>query len=184
MYALPSFLFPDTFLMKVLMHTVAILLLTLCSFTAFAQGGELLSDLPTTREEFIASEKKVLATIDWLENTPIGTEVQKRKVQSALLLGWDINSPTVTIEFNTDLTMDFSKKNPDLMIVFMGGWTRYALQNGYSQDILQGTLAGLRSAIKVYKTGLLKKDKNMEKIVALEEKGELEATVRARMPKS
>lgn len=59
----------------------------------------------------------------------------------------------------------------------MGGWTRYALQNNYSKDSVQGSIAGIKSAIKVYKTGLLKKDKEMDKLIALDEKGELETWV-------
>ena len=35
-----------------------------------AQQAELLNELPQTKEQFIASEKNVLATIQWLEATP------------------------------------------------------------------------------------------------------------------
>jgi hypothetical protein len=35
-----------------------------------AAAQELLETLPATKEGYIASEKKVLATIDWIENTP------------------------------------------------------------------------------------------------------------------
>ena len=56
----------------------------------------------------------------------------------------------------------------------MGGWTRYVLQNAYSKDGIQANLAGINTAIKVYKMGNgLKKDKEMEKIIALDENGGL-----------
>ena len=74
--------------------------------------------------------------------------------------------------------MTFGKKNPELLLVFMGDWAKYILQNGYSKDKVQGNLAGIRSAIKVYKAGSgLKKDKEMEKLIKLDESGSLEGWV-------
>ena len=161
---------------------LSIFALIVCCFAGFSQEQQLLEQLPTTKEEFIASEKRVLASIDWLENTPLTQEKEKRKLQNALLVAWLTNSPTVTLEINADV-LDFTKKNPDLLILFMGGWTRYALQNNYSKDNVQGSIAGIRSAIKVYKTGLLKKDKEMQKLVELDEKGGLEEYVRKKLAK-
>lgn len=145
-------------------------------------GQELLNALPSTKEEFVASEKNVLATIDWLEITPFDKEEEKRMAQKALLVGWITNSPTVTLEINAGI-LTFTKKNPDLMIIFMGGWTKFCLQNNYSQDNIQGSLAGVKDAIKVYKNLSLKKDKEMEKLIELEDKGELENWVKSKMVK-
>jgi len=160
-----------------------IILLSLASFStqsSFAQ--DLLDAVPKTEEEFVASEKKVLATIDWLETTPFDTEKDKRKKQNALLIAWLTNSPTVTLEINAGV-LTFTEKNSELMITFMGGWTRYCLQNNYSKDAVQGSLAGIRSAIKVYKNQSLKKDKELEKLIDLDKKGELESWVREKMQK-
>jgi hypothetical protein len=151
-----------------------IALLTLNMQKSF--GQELLSELPTTKEDFIASEKKVIATIDWIEATPFDKEEEKRTKQKALLIAWITNSPTVTVEINSRM-LTFHKKNADLLVIFMGGWTKYCLQNNYSKDIVQSSLAGIRSAIKVYKNLSLKKDKNMEKLIGLEDKGDLEKWV-------
>lgn len=150
--------------------------------TQHVLGQELLSDLPSTKEEFVASEKKVLATINWLETTPFDKEQDKRTRQKALLLAWITNSPTVTLEVNADV-LTFTKKNPDLLIIFMGGWTRFCLQNNYSTDNVQGTIAGIKSAIKVYKNLSLKKDKEMDKLIELDDKGELENWVKSKMTK-
>jgi len=150
---------------------------------SFAQSGGLLDNLPVTREEFIASEKKLIATINWLEDTPMDQETDKRKAQYALFVAWVTNSPTVTIEVNSRI-LTFTKKNSDLLIIFMGGWTKYCLQNNYSQDLTKGNMAGLKSAIKVYKKAVgLKKDKAMEKIIELDEKGELEKWVTEELAK-
>lgn len=148
-----------------------------------AQSSELLEHLPQTKEQFIASEKNVLATIDWLENTPIKEDEEKHKVQYALLLAWITNSPTVTIEVNADM-IKFADKNSELLMMFMAGWTKYALQNNYSKEVTQGTMAGIRCAAKVYKGGGLKKDKEMQKLIDMDDKGELEKWVSEKLAKA
>lgn len=166
-----------------LKRIITFLLFIVCVTIAqqsFAQ--QLLTELPETKEQFIASEKQLLATIDWLENTPFDQEEKKRLQQKALLVAWLTNSPTVTLEINANV-LTFTKKNPDLMIIFMGGWTRYALQNEYSKDNIKGSLAGIKSTIKVYKALSLKKDKEMQKLIELEDKGELENWVKKEMEK-
>ena len=150
---------------------------------SFAQTTELLDKLPVTKDEFVASEKKVIATINWLEDTPLDQDEEKRKAQYALLVVWLTNSPTVTIEVNSRI-LTFTKKNSDLLIIFMGGWTKYCLENNYSSDLTKGNIAGIKSAIKVYKKGIsLKKDKAMDKIIELDDKGELEKWVTEELSK-
>ena len=151
--------------------------------TLFAQSGDLLTELPETKEQFISSEKKVLASIQWLEDTPLDQEVDKHKMQYALLTAWITNSPTVTLEINATV-LTFTKKNSELIMFFMAGWTRYALLNNYSADIEKGSTAGVKKAVNIYKKGVgLKKDKEMEKLVALDEKGELENWVKEQLLK-
>jgi len=65
----------------------------------------------------------------------------------------------------------------------MGGWTRYSLQNNYSSDAVMGSIAGIKSAIKVYKAGQLEKDKEMQKLIDMDEKGELETWVKKKLKK-
>lgn len=65
----------------------------------------------------------------------------------------------------------------------MGGWTKYSLENNYSSDNIQGSLAGLKSVIKVYKNLSLKKDKEVENLIELDNNGELENWVKEIMGK-
>lgn len=165
---------------SIISFTLAILLTG--SVNCFAQDG-VLTSLPTTKEEFVQSEPAVIATINWLEQTPLDQEADQRKLQNALLIGWITNSPTVSLTLDQKLT-PFIKKNEQLLILFIGGYTRYCLQNNYSKDEVQCNLAGIRSAMAVYKKGVaVKKDKEMEKLIALEEKGELEGWVKENVGK-
>ncbi len=61
------------------------LFLIVFSTTEQAFGQDLLEVLPTTKEEFIASEKRVLATIAWLEKMPIDKEVEKKKLTKSIV---------------------------------------------------------------------------------------------------
>ncbi|MBC7934857.1 MAG: hypothetical protein H7Y86_05810 [Rhizobacter sp.] len=169
------------------MHTVkkmiAFVVSVIIYSCSFAQEGNLLETLPVTKQEFIDSEKKLLATIDWLENTPLDQDESKHKSQYAILIAWLTNSPTVTIAVNSNI-LTFTKKNSELLIFFMAGWTKYCLENNYSTDTVKGNLAGVQTAIKIYKKAVgLKKDKEMQRLVEIEDKGELEQWVKDRLSK-
>jgi|SRR5450755_2837417 hypothetical protein len=113
------------------------------SLLVIGQNNQLLTSIPKTKEEYTASEPYVINSINWLETTPIDQEVDKRTSQKTLLLGWITISPEVTIDLDGKLT-PFAKKNPELLIMFMGGWTRFVLQNSYSKDVVQGNLRVLK----------------------------------------
>jgi hypothetical protein len=161
--------------MKIRLLLMACLVL---SIGVSAQTDSLLHNpLPTTKEEFPASEPRVINTVNYLETTPIDRQRDAWRVQATLLLAWLTNSPEVTVDVDSK-TVTFVKKNRELLMIFMGGWTRYVLQNGYSKDKVQANVAGIKSAIKVYKLGNgLKKDKEMDKLVKLDDSGGLEAWV-------
>ncbi len=166
-----------------LLKTLIILCFNLLVLMAFMpQTDELLSTVPKTKEEFVESEKKTIATIDWLENTPINHQTEKRHKLNTLLLEWISNSPTVTIELRAEF-LEFSKKNSDLLMYYMGAWTKYALQHNYSQDQVQCNLAALRSVCKAYQSGDFVKDKSIQKLIDLDEKGKLEDWIKKQLTK-
>jgi hypothetical protein len=100
------------------------LLLMAClslSLGARAQSDSLLHNpLPSTKEEFTASEPRVINTINYLETTPIDKQGNAWRAQAALLVAWLTNSPEVTIEVNAK-TATFVNKNPELLMIFIGG---------------------------------------------------------------
>lgn len=182
-YAHMSFIKQKSTLMKTLKQVLTLILVVSAYSNSFSQDAELLQSLPKGKKQYFKSEPNVLATINWLENTPLNQDAEKHKQQFSLLTGWVMNSPTV------DLTLDervvtFTKENKELLSFFMGGYTKYALENNHSKDEVKGSIAGLRSAIKVYKKGVgIKKDEAMDKLVKLEAKGELEKWVTDQLAK-
>lgn len=165
------------------MNLIKITLITLFASLAIsvsAQQSKLLSKPSETAEEYKANEPNVIATVDWIENTPIDENEELHKLQYGLLLQWISGSPTVTLSLQGYVT-EYAKKNSELLIVFMGGWAKYALQNEYTTDALQCNLAGVQSMIKVYKTGKLKKDKKMDELVKLDADGKLETWLKGQI---
>lgn len=159
------------------MHLLKITLISLFASLAVsvsAQQSKLLSKPSETKEDYKTNEPNVIATVDWIENTPIDENEELHKLQYGLLIQWISGSPTVTISLQ-GYVAECAKKNSELLIIFMGGWTKYALQNEYTTDALQCNLAGVLSMIKVYKAGKLKKDKKMDELVKLEADGKLES---------
>ncbi|HLP11515.1 MAG TPA: hypothetical protein VK177_06240 [Flavobacteriales bacterium] len=157
---------------------VFMLLMAVClQLNVVAQDTWDLATLPKTDEDFKKSEQKFLTLLKWIEDTPMDKETDKRTQVYAYLTAWEINSPTVTISVNSTF-IDFHKKNSALLIYFMGGWSRYCLENNYSKDLVKSNLAGLRCALGVYNKGIgFKQDKFMDKIKKMEDAGELEAWV-------
>ena len=95
-------------------------------------------------------ENDVLQGINWLENTPINQQVAKRKKVSAFLLQWMTGTPSFSIKMQS-FQMELTEKNPDLLISFLGGWAKYALENPADKDNeLAANIAGFESLIKVY----------------------------------
>jgi hypothetical protein len=169
--------------MKIKRFSLLVCVLSGLSFTVFSQDEKMLDSIPQTKEEFVRSEKAVINTINWLENTPVDQQTDLRNLRKAQVVAWITKSPTVTIEVNANV-VDFFKKNPELLIIFMGGWTRYSLEHAYSSDPVQCNRAGIESAIRVYKMGIgMKKDKEMEKLADMETKGTLEQWIKDQLAK-
>lgn len=127
-----------------------------------------------SKEDYTKYEKDVIACANWMENSPLIKD-NKRIEANSFFITWLTGSPTVTVSIDADFVVKYTEKNPDLLVIFMAGWARYSLENNYSKDIQKGYYEGYKSIINVYKKGVgVKKDKNMEKLIKLYEKGELE----------
>ena len=147
----------------------------LVSSIAFAQEFQVPENYAfETAEDYKPYEKDVVACVDWLIETPMYQNPSKRKEASAFLLKWLMGSPYVHIEINPEI-VNFAGSSPELLLAFMGGWAKYAIETEQFDDKVGGNLAGLESVIEFYETnkGVLPKDKNVEKYVKMKKKGSL-----------
>jgi len=155
----------------------ALTLITLF-FTALAGAQDFtIPDLPSTKEEFIKSEPDIIAAAKWLETTPIGTLTGKRPLVNAYVIAWITNSPTVTVEIQ-EVAVKICEDNPELLAVFMGGYTRYILEHNYSNDKLKTNTAAIKAVLNCYALGgNFKKNKVLTKAVEADQDGKLEEWV-------
>ena len=87
---------------------------------------------------------------------------------------WITGSPTVSIEIKEEI-VSFLGINPDLLMIFMGGWTKYSLETKDFNNKIKGNQMGIEAVIDFYLKNKenLKKDKNVEKYIKLREEGKL-----------
>lgn len=125
-------------------------------------------------EDYAKYEQDVIKCVDWLQKTPLATQPEKRKNANKFLLAWVMGSPNVHLVIS-DKIVTFMEPNADLLLVFMGGWTKYALETKAFDDKVGGNLAGVEAVIDFYTRNqkMLLKDKNVEKYIEMKNKGTL-----------
>lgn len=150
---------------------ITILILILFGQLTIAQDFEIPQNIQLEKEaDYVKYETAVLNGINWLENTGVEEHLTKRKNTSAFLLKWIMGTPTITISLQS-FQIELTEKNPDLMITFFGGWTKFAIENPSEKDnVIKANIAGFQSIINVYnanKGNGIKKDKKIEKLIKL-----------------
>ncbi|PWK79790.1 hypothetical protein LX99_00250 [Mucilaginibacter oryzae] len=125
------------------------------------------------KADYAKYEEDVIKGIDWLQDTPWALEEQKRMETNAFLLKWMQGNPAVNIEINSSVAK-MTDKNPPLLITFMGGYTKYALQNktGFNKD--KANLAGVKAVIDKYVLETDHKNNSLlNKLVKIDKEGKL-----------
>lgn len=115
----------------------------------------------------------IIECVNWLENTPLDQEEERRTRAVSFLNEWLEASTHVNIELN-DKIMIFSEKNPILTEAFKAGWARLVVKDPErAKDMVGCNLAGIVCAMNVYQLRGRKKDKEMEKLIKLMKNNEL-----------
>ncbi|QEM11610.1 hypothetical protein [Mucilaginibacter rubeus] len=134
------------------MKKIIILLVAIAAFafTAKAQTFHVPENYTLKEKaDYAKYEEDVIKGIDWLQDTPWALEEQKRMETNAFLMKWIQGSPSVNIEINNSVAK-MTEKNPQLIMTFMGGFTKYALQNKSAFDKNKANQAGVKSVIDKY----------------------------------
>lgn len=125
-------------------------------------------------EDYDNYEEDVIAGVNWILSTPLSDQKEKRIEVNGFLLKWISGSSKVHVEVKPEI-VTFMSSSPDLLLVFLGGWTKYCLESGDSDSKANGSLAGIESVIEFYKKNkeYMNKDKNVEKFIKMKDKGTL-----------
>lgn len=156
----------------------AFLLFTISS--TYAQDLIAAKDIHLNSEQdFKDFEGEVLKYIDWLATHSLD-DLQRADVNAALLI-WISDTPTLTISLNS-YVMDYTKKNPDFLMLFMAGWSKFVINHPEAKsDPLKCNLAGVQAILDYYPKGKkfgIKKDKKIAKLLKIQANNNLEKFIK------
>lgn len=123
-------------------------------------------------------EPQVKADIDWLTYTPLGEKQDVRDDKNSFVLMWMSGAPYMKMTID-ERVVTFLGGEPWLIMSYMTGWTKYFLENNYSQNNTQLTIAALKNVIGFYQRNRrhLQKNKEVEYYIKLDKQGRLEEHV-------
>jgi hypothetical protein len=126
-------------------------------------------------EDYAPFEEAVLSGIEWLINTPLNEQTDKRKEVNAFLITWLIGSPYVHLEIKSEIVTFVNSETPDFLLIFMSGWAKYSITTKDYDNKVAGSLAGIEAVINFYNQNKksLPKDKSIEKYIKLQKDGKL-----------
>lgn len=167
--------------MKKYYFLLSFLMVLLCAGYSVAQSFEVPQRYEFTgKEDYARYHDQIIAAAVWLENTPLREEPEKRQQVNAFVFQWLSGSPEVSVELQ-EYVLTFSEKNPQLLLVFLGGWIRYQLEHPAEKEKMKFHTAGIESVLRAYEKGGARRDKNVEKLLKFRNKGKLEGWLRKRM---
>ena len=128
-------------------------------------------------------EPEILKCIEYIETAPQDDFSDRRKRINGFFMKWVTLSPDISIIIQPYL-VELSKINTNLLLVYMCGWTKYSINNSYSNDSLKCNLAGLESLLNSYqKCKGVKKDDKIETLIKLKKENKLESWVEEQIKK-
>ena len=93
---------------------------------------------------------------------------------------WMTGSPTVSIQVSEYLGKLY-QSDPDLLLAFMGGWARYAIQHPEIKDPVTLNTAGLKTMLTAYQTKGGKGNKKLDELAKLDAAAQLPDWVKAHL---
>ncbi|UOQ74460.1 hypothetical protein [Hymenobacter cellulosilyticus] len=152
-----------------------------CSGAALAQTYSVPTDYSfQAPADYARYDNQVIETVKWLEVTPQGKEAAQRQAANRFLLQWMTGTPAVSVQLQ-DYVGKLVGKEPDMLMLFMAGWSRYQLQHPDEKDAVVLNTEGLKTVLKGYQAGGFKRNKQLETLVPLQEKGTLSDWVKGQL---
>lgn len=125
-------------------------------------------------DDYAKYEADIIKCVTWLETTPSDPKSEKRMLANRFLVTWINGAPNVTVMVH-GFVMDLAKNQHEMLGVYMGGWTKYALEHPNDKPDIKCAVAGIRSVISLYKLNKnTPKNKLIEKLIKLDASNELE----------
>lgn len=157
----------------------ALLLLSLLSVKSFAQDSPVPKNYSLkAKEDYAPYEADVIKTVDWLQKASWSEPVDVRKPSNSFVIDWISGSPNISLAVGEGV-MKLAGKNPEMLVIYMGNYAKYALQHKDETSALAPTVAAIRAVIAKYQMEPTHvKDSHIEKLAQLDKDGKLEAWVK------
>lgn len=126
-------------------------------------------------EDYAAYNNDVVRCVDWIINTPISEGRNIRRNVYEFLLQWTAGSPDLLISISPD-NLPFEISHPDLLILFMGAWAKYAIIHKDYKDHLAANEYAVLTVLDFMESNkalLPEEDATTQKFKAMREKGTL-----------
>ncbi|MEN0049173.1 MAG: hypothetical protein AAF806_19090 [Bacteroidota bacterium] len=125
-----------------------------------------------TDADFERYEADFFKTVDWL--TTNAPDAEGRLQANAFTMAYLEGTPKFTVELRSYITT-LTDANPELILVFLGNWGKFALQNPSQKDDFYACgMVGLEATLNYYQAfKSLKKDKDLEKLLEIQKEGKL-----------
>jgi hypothetical protein len=159
--------------MRKLLYLIFVII-QLTRFSALAQSYEVPQNyVLKTKEDYVKYEPVIIKTADWLQQTPWKAQPQKMEEADQFLLKWAKGTPAVTIKL-VEAIMNLSDRNPQLGFIYMAQFSKYVLEHKQAMDPTNASIIAIRAVITKYRTEPTHKpDEDVEHLIALDTKGEL-----------
>ncbi len=161
--------------MRVKLIIVAILFY---SVTTFAQSFEVPANYSfSSDEDYKKYTKDIIAAANWLINTPVTEDAAKRRKVNDFVLNWSSGNPAFEVDVNEKIVTFLMCT--DCLMVYIAGWSKYALENNDFTNKEKATIAGIKSVVEFYSKNkdALGKEKAVAKYAKMVKKGKLEKFV-------
>lgn len=158
-------------------YFVFISILFFSTSAGFSQILPKFEKIPLENKEDFNSEANdaALAAANYLLNTPIEKESFARLRCQKYLMEWMSGSPDYSFVID-EVAMKISGKNSDLLLVFLACMTKFVLENeedSKDQDLIKLNSVKTFIAYAKDKDNKVKVNKEVKKMMAAEERGEL-----------
>ena len=161
-----------------IMNLVLTFLIMICfNLASFSQDFIVPAYSLENKGDYAKYEQDIVKAANWLESTQIGKEDSKRVEVNAFMMKWMTGTPPVTMNLQSYVAK-LTENNPQLLMMFMAGYTRWCLENNYSRDEIKANTAGVKSMINLLNLGgEVRKNKTLQRAIEADKAGKLEEWV-------
>lgn len=131
-------------------------------------------------EDYSRYDAQVIEAVNWLEATPPTKETEQRQPTNQFLMQWMSGTPAVSVQLQ-EYVMEVTNKDANLLMLFMSGWSRYQLQHPETKDAVLLNTEAIKTVLKGYQAGGYKRNKKVESLIALNDKGTLTEWVKTQL---